>query len=405
MPRSPHIAWLSALTLMSCHQYTFVSELGYSQASWNNEVDILIVSDNSESMEPYNQALRSNFARFMEDLQEAEQTLEAIPQDDLSGSVEAALFYIDNFTRFIEYNVAMTTTEIVQGNYSPGQSGSLVLEEVLAPSTEDIQGRFSAMVDWVIYHPAALGLEQGLDAMRLSICKGHPDPTTLNETTRDDLRVGCSDVPPERYGETASLYREGAPLAVVIVTDEGDFSELRGEDLEDPSDDLTVDDYLAFFEAADKRVVASVIGPTIPQDDTGDGILCNPSSSPNRTITRYADLVAGTGGILEPICSPDDPREPNSNFAEALGDIGALISGLQNRFELDRAPEVSSIIVLVNDSLMAPDPDNGWAYVQSQGRHFVEFRGDALPGFDSKVEVYFRPIAAAGGEDPRSLPF
>lgn len=408
MPRTAPIVCLAALTFLSCHPYEFYAELDYQQASYTNEVDILFITDNSDSMEDENAALGVNFDRFMANLVEAQRTEEALPHEDLGDAVAASLYYVGNFSRFIDYQVAMTTTEIVTAP-TAGQSGSLVEGAILTPQTEDIEGEFSSLVEWVQYHTASVGVEQGLDALRLAVCRGLDNPDDFDQSVRGDLKVGCCDLPPDQVGSNAGLLRPGAPLAVVITTDEGDFTDFSYAPghcdaySADPDDveAVTVDDYLDFFNAAGLRVVASVIGPTVPGEGE-EGVLCNPFGSPYRNIDRYQELVEGTRGLLIPICDPANPTQPNPDFATALNDIGTLISNLQNRFKLERAPDVESILVVVDDILIPEDPDNGWAYIRLGDEHLIEFRGEAVPSYEARVEIYYRP---AEGEDPRGLPF
>ena len=174
----------------------------------------------------------------------------------------------------------------------------------------------------------------------------------------------------------------------------------------------TLDDYLGFAETAGITVVASVIGPTAPAEDgsgcnpassgLGPPYCCNNNGSPYRRIRTYEELAAKTGGVYVPICDTDDGYDPNPDFATALEDIGALISRLQNRFELEYAPDPTSIQVMVSKQLIAEDAENGWAYFRQGEKHYVEFRGEAVPGYEALVEIYYRPQIAG---DPRTLPF
>lgn len=410
MTRLGRLACMISLPLLSCDQSGFYARLGYQQASYSNEVGILFIADNSSSMFEENTVLRDNFDRFITDLVEAQRTEAALPHSGLDDAVAATLYYVGNFSRFIDFRLGMTTTEVI-GAPTAGQSGTLVLDTVLDAETPELEAEFAALTDWVIYHPAQVGVEQGLEAIRLNVCQGLADPSDFDQTLRDDLKVGCCDVPEERWGATAGLYRPGAPLAVVLVSDEGDDTDMAEYPASwcpggpgtapEPVGELSLDDYLDFFDAAGVRVVVSVIGPTIP-DEGEEGVLCNPSNSPYKRIRRYADLVERTGGILAPICNPAAPTEPNPDFATTLEDIGRLVSGLQNRFRLESAPDPSSIVCLVDDTLVAEDPENGWAYVRQGDGHFIEFRGEAVPSYEANVEIYYRPI---DGDDPRSLPF
>ena len=377
------------LTLPGCTHYDFLAGLVYQQATFNNDVDILFITDNSDSMNQpaggENKALSDNFSAFMGTVVEAEETIEDMPHDDLGDAVAVSAYYAANFTRFIDYRVGMTTTD-------PTYRGGLVQDTVLTPDTEDIEETFSDLVTYVVEHTGG-GDEQGLTALRLNICRG------LSEEQRDNLAgesrpVGCTDMDPTEEGSTSDLYRREATLMVVLVSDEGDHS------VADGVPNAEVDDYIDFFKDAGVDVVASVIGPTL-KDENGEGVSCNPASSTYNAINRYSQLVEKTGGLLVPICNPQDPTAPNPDFASALGDIGALVSRLQSRFSLDYTPDISTLVAVVDGEVIPADPYNGWVYLEAGGGHFLEFRGASIPFYDARVEIYYRPIE----EGPRDLPF
>lgn len=59
-----------------------------------------------------------------------------------------------------------------------------------------------------------------------------------------------------------------------------------------------------------------------------------------------------------------------------------------SRFKLKQKPD-GRIRVLVNGEVVLRDEVNGWAYIAETNE--VEFRGDAIPASDAKIEVIYVP--------------
>ncbi len=377
------LALLSSCLAFSCGQHEYLSQEVYEQASYSNEIDVLFIVDNSESMREEQEALSENFHEFIQNLNSAAEQEQTFPHQTLLHAVSNYLFYINNMGRYLDFHLGVTTTDMS----NDGDRGRLLEpfpEDPSAPvyistDTEDVAEAFSTAVAAASPDQTVVGEEMGLDAMRRACCLSLEDPSAYDEDLRPDLTIGCADVTEDDMGGNAGFLRDGVALAVIVVTDEGDSS---------PSQ---VEDYLGFLDSLGKNYTISAIAPTLPLDETDPTTVCNPESSPAASVYRYRDAADMTGGLLLPIC--DD-------FAQALDDLGALINYLLVRFRLSRVPSPGSILVFVDGVEVPESETNGWVFDPAQNS--IEFRGAAVPDYGARVEVYYRVTAAT---DPRTLPF
>jgi hypothetical protein len=192
--------------------------------------------------------------------------------------------------------------------------------------------------------------------------------------------------------------RENSTIIPVIVTDEGDKSR-RLDNGESKSDR-----YEELFSQFPNRMAWAIIGPT----EEG----CNTEGASSWQINRYRRIVEATNGVYVPISESDGNGGcVNTNFADALTRIGDLLRALTDNFTLQAIPVVETIVVVV-DGRVIPEAEatfdeelgltvysDGWSYRVTDNS--VVLYGDAVPGFDADVRVWYLP---AGGV-PRDLPF
>jgi len=387
--------WLTPLFLLpiilglSCTQYEFLTQEVYEQATYSNRVDILFVLDNSQSMLDEQEALAINFNQFIQNLNSAAEQERSFPHQTLTDAVSNYLFFLNNFNRYINFRLGMTTTEIDdESTPTPGISGMLIepypddpdAPLYIAANDEDVGEAFETLVGEVQQNMAAVGEEKGLEAMRRAICQTLPNPEALDEQNRLDLKLGCGDVlANNEVGLNGDFLRDEVALAVIIISDEGDSSE------------YTVADYITFLDSLERGYSISAIVPTLPLDLEDNTATCNPEKAPSEQLQRYRDAVESSNGLLAPICE---------DFADTLDNIGALINNLLSRFKLRQVPQDGSIFVFVDGSPLSEDQENGWVFRPSLNS--IEFTGTAIPDYGANIEVYYRVVTT---EDPRSLPF
>ncbi len=113
-------------------------------------------------------------------------------------------------------------------------------------------------------------------------------------------------------------------------------------------------------------------------------------------------IAENVGGVTQ----EDPPDCRDVNFQDALTNIGALIAGLSQGWRLSMAPDLESISVFVNDEEVprqSDSPSGGWRYVPTTNG--IAFAGEAVPGFNAIVDIYYLPAFDRGVQAGRELPF
>jgi hypothetical protein len=157
----------------------------------------------------------------------------------------------------------------------------------------------------------------------------------------------------------AGFLRDDARLAIIVITDEEDFSSKPVSYYET---------FLLGLKGQDrsKVTVSAIAGPK-------DLKSCPKASS---TGSRYIQLAEATGGVVESICT--------ANWAGSLEKISESAFGRNRVFKLSEQPENSAAIVVRVDGL---EVTGGWKYEPSTNS--VVFEPDAAPGPGSSIEVTY----------------
>ena len=191
-------AGLSLILLAACNRYELFNVAGYEQASFDNEADVLFVIDNSPSMSEETASLALNFSVFINTLTSTEEGAEQVTET-LSDAVGNYVDYTQQRGRFLDYNLAITTTSV---DYSggdtdgidPGEAGTFLGDpEVLAKGDPDVNDLFTAnlLCDAAYWStssvPSDPGYECGSDPQGV-ITQGWIVPVgSMNGTTPLDL--------------------------------------------------------------------------------------------------------------------------------------------------------------------------------------------------------------------------
>mgnify|MGYP002639663342 CR=1 FL=1 len=396
---------LTALSIAGCNRYEYFMLAGYEQASFQNEADILFVVDNSPSMYDEASALGLNFNAFVERLVDPQEGT-GVSTEGLADAVDNYVLYVTQRGRFIDYQLAITTTSAdpeddANGDgdlVEPGEVGTLtgspdIIHEDTSP---DVQGDFVANIlcdstCWpgecqgedttgcIPYDPyyecgddpgdqvtwdylecicgsdweppeCGSGTEEGLEGALLALCRAVETPPEAC-FDHDGSPLVQSDV-----GTNAGLIRDGANIIVVIVTDEGDGSRLLPQGEDDPSE------YLDIFDEFDSRITFAVIGPNYDSEE--HSFECNSGGGTSWGTRRYQLAAESTGGFFSSIevcnapdgsCTGDDNEYcESSDFAVHLGELGDLLNSLLNQFPLQSIPDPDTILVYV-DGVQIPE--------------------------------------------------
>lgn len=448
-PHRPPRPWLAllvpALLATGCNRYELFNQAGYEQASFSNDADILFVIDNSPSMAEETAALALNFNTFIDVLTSEDG---AEPQkESLGDAVDNYVTYTQERGRFLDYNLAITTTSVdytggLSDGVDPGEAGLFIgTPKVIEKGTGDVAAQFrqnllcdaaywqtSQVPDDPAYvcdpgapetpdniskeyldcvcdfgewedNTSGSGDEEPLEAALMALCRSVPDPP---EACFNELAP---------FASTATLtnddwYRDEGTIVVVTVSDEGDNSRRLAQGEEDPAP------YLEAFQDFDKPVKFVSIGLEI--DSESGGPICPSTTVPVWSIERMQTLAQETGGFYGAIaeqtgsgdCVPGD-------FAGLLTNLGELLANLVTAFQLQSVPDVSTIRVWIDDEevpAVNADPDaeggtvdtsawNGWTYDSAQNA--IVFWGPSIPDYNADVQIFYRPLDGK----PRDLPF
>ena len=142
-------ACLSLVLLAACNRYEHFNVAGYEQASFDNEADVLFVIDNSPSMSEETASLALNFSVFINTLTSTDEGAEQVTET-LSDAVGNYVDYTQQRGRFLDYNLAITTTSV---DYSggdtdgidPGEAGTFLGDPtVVTKGDPDVNDLFTA---------------------------------------------------------------------------------------------------------------------------------------------------------------------------------------------------------------------------------------------------------------------
>ena len=314
----------------------------------NDKIDILFVVDNSGSMTEEQQTVAESFEQFIEKFTGKKLNFQVgvISTDNISS----ASWWTGSSSAYADFT-----------NAGPGSLLAYKTNErILTAETADIVNKFQQNSK---LGTKGSGAEGGLKAATLA----------LSESMLSNYNQG--------------FVRSEALLAVIFVTDE-DESRLVGANASEQSR------YIRAFptEAATRKEnfqnriralkqnedLISVTSVVIPSEaecsnvwENNDGLMS--------TGDMYMNVADEFKGRIIPICR---------DFSGPIIDLGADLVKLLSRFKLKQKPD-GQIRVYVNGGLVERDEVNGWAYIAESNE--VEFRGDAIPQADAKIEVAYVP--------------
>ncbi len=276
----------------------------------------------------------------------------------------------NNFNAFIsqfiskgyDYHIGVTTTDTWKANFGWG-AGVARLKDgvgathsgvyVITPSTPNIQATFLTNAKQGI---VGSGDERAFQSFQ----------TALSSSLNSDFR------------------RADAFLAIIIISDEDDFSWNGGGDngknYSDPN--LYSISYYVNYLNTLTNSTASLKKYSVSSINVLDN-ACLTVSDPSASIgLRYAQLVTATSGIQGSLCAP--------NFSTELDKIQEGILTLASQFYLPRIPVEATIQVIVDNSVIPKGATNGWTY--DAAANSIVFHGSALPAQGSVIIVNYDPI-------------
>jgi hypothetical protein len=351
-----------------------------STSAFNNQLDILWVVDNSGSMAPLQTNMTTNFQSFISNFQ----TLGY----DFRMAVTSTDAYKANKS-FVQYSAANAGLSLFQdGGNGTATSGVFVI----IPSTPNL--------DTVFLDNATTGINGSGDERAFSSMV-----TTMNNPANP------------------AFLRSTSFFAVIILSDEDDFSNYSRTEDSWGSNDAA--DHCYYNTAMDTAATTTYSGSnhvstcaamnpqTVPDSvnsyvadfdtltqSTGATRRWNVStiavldsacqlshsqvnSASVMTVIgqRYIQLSQATQGVQGSIC--------DTSYANTLSSIASQITTLSTQFFLKSTPQVSTVVVLVNNALVPESATNGWQYNSSANS--VQFFGSAVPAQGAQIAVNYIP--------------
>ncbi len=177
-----------------------------------------------------------------------------------------------------------------------------------------------ASADWDDNALCGYGEEKPIESVLQSLCRSTEEPPEACSHME-------SEFDPERDAlSNPDWLRFGASLVVVIVTDEGDGSDLYSQGDDDPAD------YIDAFSQFRGQIKFMAIGPDLTCDESGScDLRCNSGVASPTGIRRIQNIVEATGGVYWPISeggSEDDTDCEVADFSSHLDDLVLFIKGL-----------------------------------------------------------------------------
>ncbi|MBI5544056.1 MAG: VWA domain-containing protein [Deltaproteobacteria bacterium] len=172
-------------------------------------------------------------------------------------------------------------------------------------------------------------------------------------------------------GPNPGFLRQGAALAVIVVSDADDESEggtayysRRLRSMKGPG--------------YENLVSFSAIAGTLPDGCWPPGEETYFGSKAGAAF-RLSDMARRTGGVFASIC--------DEGFENSLIRIAQALNTLKRIFPLTLKPDPATLSVLVDGVPVAPDAINGWEYRAEINS--VAFSGDYVPAPGSFVQIFY----------------
>jgi hypothetical protein len=335
----------SLLFQVACEEVATVSILEETDvfeqntSSFDNKIDILWVVDNSGSMANLQANVAANFESFISQF--------AGKNYDFQMAVTTTDAWLES--KGNNYQNCGQTTGISAYRANSGYA-------ILTPNTPNLADAF---IDNISQGVEGCGDERAFSSMIEAL--GNPD----------NIQLGFP--------------RADAFLAVIIVSDEDDFSHDDGEPLFNDHNDPRIHDVSLYDEAL--QIITGSNSSRRTYNVSSIAIFdqaCVEENDPWGVLaTRYESLVDTTDGVKASVCAND--------FSSNLEEIQQKIVVLSTQFFLSREPIEESIVVMVDSEEIQNDPNNGWTY--NKDANSIMFHGEAVPNQGADIEITFDPVA------------
>jgi hypothetical protein len=305
MPKMARQPWLPLTLLLAsglgvtglggCSDYDLVQFDGDDvfQQLEASEVDVLLVVDNSCSMQPYQDELADNFDTFLTYFEE--------------GDVDYRLGVVTSTISDVQANEYCSQAEVDAIPAGGQLVGDADGPTIITPDTDDGAAVFADIVDVGV---CGAGFEAGIESAYQALT----GPVS------------------ENYND--GFLRDDAYLSIIFVSDEQDFSPHK------------VNDYINGFrdvKGARDREVFNASALVVTDIDE----CSSAQQAAGEVGTRYIDVAEQTGGVVGSICAND--------FTDIVNELSLASSRLTDTFYLTKLPDVASLAIYVDDGKCADD--------------------------------------------------
>lgn len=240
-------------------------------------------------------------------------------------------------------------------------------------------------------------LRDGISPTRSNVYIMKPDTPQLEEVFKKNIRMGTAGSGDERalssfkatllntWQWNVAFRRSDAFLAIIIVTDEEDFSQTSVNANESYSNPnlIPVQSYKTWLDSFTGQVEGGQKMYSVNSINIKDAAcrtqLIGGGFTERKIAQRVMDLVALTGGTSESLCS---------DFADTLDLISENVVVNSTSFVLEREAIPSSIVIKVDGVSLVKDTD----FFYDSATRTVTFSNQSAPGVGSSVYVYYDPV-------------
>lgn len=302
------------------------------------KIDILWVIDNSGSMATSQTNLATNFASFINRF------------NQYNYDFHMAVVTTDGWEK--RFNSSSTKARIRDGVGST-HSGVFVLDR-------DTPNISSVFVTNAKQGTGGNGDERAFDSFRYSL--------------QDSFNIG------------KNFRRNDAFLAVIIVSDEDDFSTTSSSMNESYSNPnlMSVASFTNFLDTYTGRTAgapANYSVSAIAVLDSACKTQLDVDANDRKIGQRYIQIANATGGIKGSLCG---------NFGSTLQLISDSIIELSSTFQLARAANESTINISVDGVSVPKNAVNGWTY--DAATISITFHGTSVPATGAHIQVAYDPL-------------
>lgn len=341
-------------------------------------VSALVFSSCDKSADSF--SLASEEKNFQQTAQHSPRAIDILWVVDNSGSMNSSQTnLVNNFASFInrfkdkgyDFQMGVTTTDAYLSDYAP-------------------------------FNPQESRLFDGLNGNRSGVYVMTPETTNLTNVFAKNIRTGTGGYGDERafasmkatllnpWSWNQSFRRPNAFLAVIIISDEEDFSQTTDAPYEDLDFSesysnpalIPVANYKTWLDSFTGQ---KVNGPkmysvnAITIKDTACRDELNLGFNGRKVAPRVVELAQLTGGLSESLCG---------NFADSLNLISESVVALSTSFVLERDAIASSIIIKVDGVSLLKDVD----FFYDVSTRTISFSPTAAPVEGSNIYVFYDPV-------------